>query len=492
MTASFRLGSGTVWCDDGDGAPVRVTHPDHGQMTFLLGEDSDDDFHQPPFRWGKGFVITDAGSYRWDQPDQLSIGPAGIDARYGLGPLELTARRRFGERWTERYRFTNNSGKAVAVGTLAISTPFRDVYRDAASSLSGACHAHIWTGGADSYVWAIRMDGCGPGLGLALTAGELWSYSIESRNGATSSNTRGHIYLQLTDHARAPHAMGGQPRVIVEPGGAIELAWELGWYDAITELPRSAAAEPSSVAATLPGPIPVTMYPGAQLTLPESVSATLQPDGRVALHATAPGIHYVEVQNAERHSRFAVLFHRPLREIVERRAAYILDHQLATDRDPSRAAAFLPYDTRSGLRLNEGGWSDWSDGRERLGMPRMLQEARRRGWGDNARIDDALHNYARFLRTHLVSDDGRVRAGSFAADFHRLYNYPWVAAFAIAQYELYGDPSDLELAIRIVDRYYESGGAHFLAIGISECVTALAPHSDRMREHAIAHAEHFL
>src|SRR5882762_8475228 len=114
MTASFRLGRGTVWCDDGDGAPVRVTHPDHGQMTFLLGEDSDDDFHQPPFRWGKGFLISDAGSCRWDQPDDLTVDDSGIDARYRLcGTLELAVRRRFGDRWTERYRFANNGAKAV-------------------------------------------------------------------------------------------------------------------------------------------------------------------------------------------------------------------------------------------------------------------------------------------------------------------------------------------------------------------------------------------
>ena len=55
------------------------------------------------------------------------------------------------------------------------------------------------------------MDGSGPGLGLQLKEGELWAYSIESREPGTSSNVRGHIYLHVTDHARAPHAMGGQP-----------------------------------------------------------------------------------------------------------------------------------------------------------------------------------------------------------------------------------------------------------------------------------------
>ena len=72
----------------------------------------------------------------------------------------------------------------------------------AADSLRRAVHAHVWTGGADAWVWAVPMDGSGPGLGLTLTDGELWAYSVESRDQFTGSNLRGHLYLHLTDHAR--------------------------------------------------------------------------------------------------------------------------------------------------------------------------------------------------------------------------------------------------------------------------------------------------
>ncbi|HEX3813529.1 MAG TPA: hypothetical protein VHX59_11865 [Mycobacteriales bacterium] len=490
----FEFGKGAVSCAD-DGTVIRVSHPDHGAMSFLLDETPDGDFHQPPFRWGKGFLITDAGSHRWDQPDDLKVNPAGIDATYRLGALELAVQRRFGTTWSERYRLTNASPAAVTVGTLAISTPFRDVYRGSAESLSGACHAHIWTGGADSYVWAVRMDGQGPGLGLRLTDGELWSYSVESRSIATSSNVRGHLYLQLTD-TRAPHAMGGQSPMVVEPGASVELAWELDWYDSRADFTRTRAIELTSVAATLPGPIRATVH-DAELTLPAGMRATTADNGDVALHADTTGVHYVHAERAGRRSRVAVLMHRPLRDIVERRAAFVLENQRAVERQQDRAAAFLPYDTGSGLRLNEGGWGDWSDGRERLGMPRLLQEARRRGWGEPDRIDGALKAYAEFLRTQLIDTDGRVRGGSFSTGSQRLYNYSWAAAFLIAQYELYADPADLALAIRIVDRYYESGGAHFLAIGMSECVAALARLADdtvaeRMRAHAVEQAGHIL
>ena len=45
-------------------------------------------------------------------------------------------------------------------------------------------HAHVWTGGADSWVWAAPMDGSGPGLGLVLTEGGMVNLADEGGSGA--------------------------------------------------------------------------------------------------------------------------------------------------------------------------------------------------------------------------------------------------------------------------------------------------------------------
>ena len=104
-----------------------------------------------------------------------------------------------------------------------------------------AVHAHLWTGGADSWVWAVPMDGSAPGLGLQLTDGELWAYSVESRDDFTGSNVRGHLYLHATDRHRSPHTFGGQPELVLPPGGRHRLAWTL-------------AGIPRWPASTPPGP----------------------------------------------------------------------------------------------------------------------------------------------------------------------------------------------------------------------------------------------
>jgi hypothetical protein len=72
------------------------------------------------------------------------------------GGLELNIARRVGTAWTETYQLRNTSDAPVTIGSIGICTPWRDVYSSSRDSLHRAVHAHIWTGGADSWVWACR------------------------------------------------------------------------------------------------------------------------------------------------------------------------------------------------------------------------------------------------------------------------------------------------------------------------------------------------
>jgi hypothetical protein len=186
--------------------------------------------HTASRRWGKGFGILDGRSVRFDAPAPMDWSADGVAATYACGPVELTVTRHIAADWSERYDLHNISGRMVAVGSLGISTPWRDVYESCRDSLDRAVYAHVWTGGADSWAWVVPMDGSAPGLGLRLTAGELWAYSVESRDQFTGSNVRGHLYLHLTDRHRSPHAFGAQPQVTLPPDGRYRLAWSLGWH----------------------------------------------------------------------------------------------------------------------------------------------------------------------------------------------------------------------------------------------------------------------
>jgi hypothetical protein len=454
---SLPFGKGGVVLAD-DGAVAAVRHPDGRPL--LLEETADapeSRFHDSTRRWGKGFIIANGLGYRFDWPRHLVWRPRGVDLDYTVGPLTLHVQREIGNTWTETYILTNTSDTPTDLGSWAISTPWRDVYASSLDSLHRAVHAHLWTGGGDAWVMAQPMDGSEPILGLILTAGELWAYTVESRDEFTSSNIRGHLYLHVTDRCRAPHTLGGQPRLILQPGEEYRLSWTLAWYASVQQF-RS--QQTPSLAATR-----YTAEVGESITL--QVSADVTPVVPEAITSPNPGLHYVDAIRAGRRSRIAVFFHPPVREIAERRAHFLLARQRSSERPGTLRYAFLPYDTRWQMTVLPGAWKDWSDGRERIGAAMLLQQLRRLGWGDAGTIQSALDGYRRFITDHLLDDDGTVRDTTLGRGEPRLYNFPWFARFLF-------DEGDLDRATAVLSRYYALGGHHFLAFELGDVVRDVA------------------
>ncbi|MFE0149426.1 hypothetical protein ACFWY5_19915 [Nonomuraea sp. NPDC059007] len=460
MTASFHP----------DGSPLRFTHPDLPGHPFLLQEGADR-WHTPAHRWGSGFAITSRGSGRWN---------AASGTHEPVPGLTLTIARTTGETaLTETYTWLNTGDSPLTLGSLAVSLPIRDVYDDAEDALTRACHAHVWTGGAWSWVLAQPMSGEGPVLGTIVREGALWAYSVESRNIGSGSNVRGHILLHVTDHARNPQAFGGQPEIVLEPGRAYVLRLETGFHDTVEAF----------LAATRP--------PVAIDRLVAETGRTLRVGDR-EITSHEHGALHVELPGG---SRTAVLFHLPRRELVERRVARVLADHRPLHLDAPERHAFVPYDNATGLTQPTNGWGDWTDGAERLAMPTLLQQARLRGWGDAAAIDEALHGWSAFARAWLVEEDGTVRRGShFPEREPRLYNFPWLAHFFADQFKLYGEAADLDLAARIVERAYTLGAIDHLLLGFPEVILQVAGQLDEndqparaagLRDSLAKHAAHF-
>lgn len=360
--------------------------------------------------------------------------------------------------WRESYELRNTSDQPVRVGSVAISTPWRDVYESSRDSLNRAVHAHLWTGGADSWVWAAPMDGTAPGLGLQVLEGELWAYSVESRDEFTGSNVRGHLYLHVTDHHRSPHTFGGQPELTLQPGDRYRLTWSLAWHASLADFHhvRTPVVQADRVAAEVGGAL--------DLRLAEGVTT----DTQIPLRVHEPGLRYVDLTADDgRRSRIACLFHPPLRELAERRATFLLDHQRPRERRDSSRHAFVPYDNDAQLTVLGGTWNDWSDGRERVGSALLLQQLLRLGWGDRHRLGDAVDGYHRFVVEHVVDPDGTVLDHRADQSTVRLYNYPWFARFLL-------DAGNLDLAHQVMVRFYELGGQHFLAFELGPVVSDLA------------------
>ncbi|RVX40284.1 hypothetical protein EDD27_2686 [Nonomuraea polychroma] len=473
-----------------EAAPVAFEHAADPDRLYLLDE-SIESWHGPDHSWGAGFVITSCGAGRWQAPYAVEWRSDGVIARHRpVAGLELEIDRRVaGERYVETYRWTNTGSKPLEITGIGVNVPIRDVYDGAAASLARSCHAHVFTGGAWAWVLAEPMSGTPPLLGAIVREGALWAYSVESRNSATGSDVRGHLVVHPTDHARNPAAFGGQPVIELLPGESYTLRWELGWY-----ANREAFLAATDAPARLPS---LTAPVGAVLGIDLAEGTTLfaGPD----LTSYEHGVKHVDLERDGRRSRAAVAFLAPVRELAEARAARILGEHRPVERPEPERSAFVPVDTRTGLRQAENGWQDWTDGAERVGMAVLLQQARMRGWGDTAAIDEALRGFARFARECLVLPDGSVRRGSRPATHGlRLYNTPWLSHFFHDQFALYGDAADLDLAARLLEASYALGVRDHLLIGHAEAVvavtTSLEEHGDPARAKVLRDAltEHAL
>lgn len=325
-----RFGAGEAELDPVDGAVLALRHPARPGAGYLLDE-ATEPWHTREHRWGSGLVISSAGARRF----------AAVTGRQELAPgLELHLERAFGEYWTERYALRNTGPEPVMVTSWGICTPWRDVYVSAADALARAVHAHVWTGGAASYALAEPTDGAGPLLGLRLTEGELWAYSVESREPLmTGSNARGHLLLHATDAARAPHAFGGQPVLDLAPGAEHVLAWEVGWYATRSAFLQAhpLPVELQDTVAEAGRPIPFRVRSDAVVSAPDGVTVW---DGE--LRSQREGETYVEIEDSGRRSRVAVSWHAPLEEVVRRRVRFILDHQRAASAPPRGSSTGWP------------------------------------------------------------------------------------------------------------------------------------------------------
>ena len=115
----------------------------------------------------------------------------------------------------ESFTFTNDTEKTIVSSPcdIGIYATFNDNYDNAQTCIRGRCHTHIFCGVNVSYVMALRMGGEPPHLGLYVTEGAIYGYSVD-RNPVLQSNDRGDFIL---------HPEG----FILTPGESYTLKWVL-------------------------------------------------------------------------------------------------------------------------------------------------------------------------------------------------------------------------------------------------------------------------
>lgn len=422
--------------------------------------------------WGSGTLKRSGEALSWSVPVRrvsLSDGTETVAFAPAEG-LEVQVERRLERDSTalyERYAFVNVSDRPCDLSEIDINTPFNDNYpSDTNETFARRCHAHVWPGGEGAWVAAMRMGGAAPHLGLAVVEGSVDAYELKERALEKGlSNVRGVIALS-------------PPDAVLPPGGRVAVAWRIfvqtGWEDFFARLTEMGGAD---VRADR-----YVVRPG------ESVSVTARTAEGAWTNTwvcPGPGDHVVPLAfgvDRSRTSRVEILGVSDPRDLVLKRARFIVAHQQVNAPGSPYDGAFVPYDNETEeqqCRWMSGTAAaaralDHAEGGERLGMGVFLAILAQRGHREE--FLPALKRYHAFVRNRLQDPDYAVWHTVERPVRARAFNYPWVIWFHLEMYRLTGENRYLDDMFGTYKRLFngqENVPDALVAFPIRACVEAL-------------------
>ena len=349
----------------------------------------------------------------------------------------------------ERYVFTNVSKAPLYFGRgdLGILATFNDDYPGADECIRRRCSAHVWCGGGNSWVRAVKMGPFPTELALVLNEGSLDWYSVR-RVAAEGSNDRGDIVLHPDPF-------------VLRPGESTVVAWTLAAYDRggfNDALLRNGGAVVEFEQETI--------FPGERFRV-----TITEPCGRVRRETREPekgvGEYAFVFALADGRTARATGYCSPaFDDLVGARVRFVVERQQCLDEKSPLYGAFLPYDNEDGRQFFSAEWRDMNACRERTAMPIMIARYLRRH-GEDAATRRALDLWEEFaLREFFDAGTCAVYDG-IGKDprFKRLYNGPQLIGLWKEMYLLKHEAKYLDWIERAVLNFYDGGGANFYPNG---------------------------
>jgi len=453
-----------------------INKNDKYQMNWILKSDSTQyPWQTSKLAWGLGFGIVNGDTVRWSRPSSQSTGKNQCSFNYINRYFDLFVTRKLTNNGvlTENFQFTNTTTKPLSIKDLGIYTPFNDNYPDSKQCVEARCNAHIWAGGSDSYVFAERMGGEAPHLGLVLTQGYLKSYEIlnRSRNvwpwALSGSNVRGTIVLNPMD-------------ITLQPGKSYSLTWNIfpanDWNDFYVKVKLYGYVKASASKYVVEKNESLQATFESDRTL-KNVNCYLN-DKKVSYKQTGnkinvdiagyeAGEQIVRVDYDNNRSTFVKTYRiGDIDKLIGKRAQFIVEHQQMIDSTDARYGAYMVYDNethRIYLNTDKRKSADLNEARERIGMGVFLAMYLQKH-PDEA-IQKSVERYCIFVHNKLQLPDYTVLDG-LTSSRKRIYNYPWVAELYLEMYKLTHESSYLTDFYHTSRKYFENGAYSFYGIGM--------------------------
>ncbi|MCT4011334.1 six-hairpin glycosidase [Elizabethkingia anophelis] len=444
------------------GAITSITNfKDPDKMNWIISSsDGNNPWQQQNQDWGMGkYKSSDKDSlYKWEIPEYSKIIGNTTSLSYHTKSLNINVNRQSeGEYYTETYIFSNNTNKTINISEIQVFTPFNDNYPDAKTCATNRCNAHIWTGMHSSYINALRMNGRGPHLGLVLTKGAFQSYSIENRNTNKDggwSNSRGTMVMNIENFS-------------LRPGQSYTLQWKLFWHKGWDDFYEKA----KKLGFVRVNVNKYVISEGEKLEIGIDAKKTTQiKQNSIVLTGNKPGEYQqkIEYNNGKKYTFINYLVISSPKEILEKRAHFIVNNQQMNDSNDQRYGAYMVYDNELNKILTDPSKSvspaDRNEGAERLGMgvfiTKWLQHSK------DEKIKESLLKYLKFVRTKLQDTDYKTYSYATKNSYPRGYNYPWVASLYLEAFKLTNNRQYLLDYYGTMKKFFKDYGHHFYGIDI--------------------------
>ncbi len=423
-----------------------VLNDDPDQMNWIAGTDRWGAlrYHAMRFRGGRD---TWGDTLKFDFTGLRLEGGAVISS-YAGGALRAEVRREVkSDGLEETYVFTNAESWPVYFlrGHLGILATFNDSYVAAHECETRRCHAHIWCGGENSWVRALKMGPFQTELALVLQKGDLDAYSVR-RIAAEMSNDRGDFVLHP-----APFSL--------RQGESKTISWKIAAYPAgkfDETLLKLGGAKITFENETI--------FPGESFEIDVTGN-----DGRTTHYSRKPengvGVYDFEFDAGGKKAKARGYCSPAFDDLLRARVDFIVGKQQCLDPGSPLYGAYLAWDSEDHAPYFDFSWRDHNACRERVIMAMTLARWLRKH--RDSRVMASLELFERFVLREFFDEETCTVYDTIGKDptFKRLYNAPNLVRFWRELYALKGDRRYLGYIHRSLIDYYRLGGDKFYPNG---------------------------
>ena len=389
----------------------------------------------------------------------------------------------------------------VTKDNLGIPFPYQCQLESGKHALDECCTTHVWCGGNVCWMQSVRNRGEAPYLLMQLTEGSIEDYSIsyDISRVRNAAYFRGVIVLHPTS-------------TVLLPGQKITYCFR---YRFVNESPEK---------------VPLDFKNAMRFTAQkyswlcgEKVNLILEcaePWKNAVIQCNGEDIPYEKVNNTaicscsfdqlgEKHITAEVDGKKtwmnvqvilPVAEILERRARFITEKQQYHCPGSHLDGAYLIYDDQEKrMHYSANMWEqDHNAARERIGMGVVVCRQLQRKCDEH--MMKSLRKHREFVERELIdTESGMVFNDAGKSERLRIFNFPWVSSYYLEWYRLSGEKKCIEIAAKILLKYYEFDGKNqdsqcIEAADILECLEKenLMELHTRLKNEFLRHADEIL